>query len=188
MKIVSRCFLAINIAFAFVLFCAGSGTAKEPISTLEGTITAVSDGDTVKLETADGTRLRIRLYGIDAPETEKINRRTGRISKPGQPYGEESKKALEKMIYGERVRVDIIDVDRYRRMVSIIWLSGKNVNLEMLKLGMAEAYRQYLREPYRLQFIEAERKAKDVRLGIWSLGNQYESPSVFRKRLRFKGD
>jgi len=37
----------------------------------------------------------VRLYGIDAPETDKINNHTGRISKPGQPYGEEAKNALK---------------------------------------------------------------------------------------------
>jgi len=68
------------------------------IRTVEGTITRVSDGDTVQVITAEGTKLRVRLYGCDAPETEKINRRTGQISKPGQPYGEESMQALTKKL------------------------------------------------------------------------------------------
>jgi len=45
--------------------------------------------------TPEGTKLRVRLYGCDAPETEKINRSTGIISKPGQPYGEEAMQALQ---------------------------------------------------------------------------------------------
>jgi len=46
--------------------------------------------------------LKIRLYGIDAPETPKINYRTGQVNKPGQPHGEESWKALENEIWGNR--------------------------------------------------------------------------------------
>jgi len=69
--------------------------AREPIRTVTGTVTKVSDGDTIQITTPEQTKLRVRLYGIDAPETPKINQRTGRISKPGQPHGEESWKALE---------------------------------------------------------------------------------------------
>lgn len=60
------------------------------IRTVEGTVSKVSDGDTVQVITPEGTKLKIRLYGCDAQETEKINRRTGQISKPGQPYGEKA--------------------------------------------------------------------------------------------------
>jgi len=157
------------------------------IRTVEGTVTRVSDGDTVQVITREGTKLRIRLYGYDAPETAKVNRRTGQISKPGQPYGEEAMQALQTKVYRKNVRVEIIDIDRYRRMVSMIWLGNRNVNLEMVREGYAEAYREYLKEPYYAQFIDAEQVAKSGRKGIWRLGN-YERPSEFRKRLRVRGN
>jgi micrococcal nuclease len=78
------------ITAVFMFLSATSLLAKPSIRTVEGVVTGVSDGDTLKLENAEGTKLKIRLYGIDAPEIEKINRRTGRISKPGQPYGNEA--------------------------------------------------------------------------------------------------
>ena len=68
--------------------------AREPIRTVTGTVTKVSDGDTIQVTTPEKTKLRVRLYGLDAPETPKINQRTGHINKPGQPYGEESWKAI----------------------------------------------------------------------------------------------
>jgi endonuclease YncB( thermonuclease family) len=43
-----------------------------------------------------GTKVKVRFYGIDCPETEKSNRRTGRVSKVGQPYGQEAYRALGK--------------------------------------------------------------------------------------------
>ena len=64
--------------------------AKEPIRTEEGIVKKVADGDTVTVMTNEGTKLKVRLYGIDAPETEKMNHKTGVVSKPGQPYGEEA--------------------------------------------------------------------------------------------------
>jgi len=157
------------------------------IRIVEGTVTRVTDGDTIQVITREGNKLRIRLYGCDAPETEKINRRTGQISKPGQPYGEEAMEALQAKVYGKKVRVDIIDIDRYRRMVSMIWLGNRNINLEMVREGYAEAYREYLKEPYQAQFIDAEHKARSGRKGIWRLSN-YERPSEFRKRLRVRGN
>ena len=68
--------------------------AREPIRTVTGTVTKVSDGDTIQVTTPEQTKLRVRIYGIDAPETPKIDQRTGRVNKPGKPYGKESWKAL----------------------------------------------------------------------------------------------
>jgi endonuclease YncB( thermonuclease family) len=59
--------------------------AGEPIRTVTVTVTKVSDGDTMQVTTPEQTKLRIRLYGMDTPETPKINQCTGHINKPGQP-------------------------------------------------------------------------------------------------------
>ena len=80
-------------AFLIVCLLAGVTTffltslsfAREPIRTVTGTVTKVSDGDTIQVTTPEQTKLRVRLYGMDAPETPKINQRTGRVNKPGNP-------------------------------------------------------------------------------------------------------
>ncbi len=156
------------------------------IRTVNGTVTKVSDGDTVNLETPEQTILKVRLYGIDAPETEKVNNRTSAISKTGQPYGEEAKNALEKKVMGKKVKLDILDIDKYRRMVGIIYIEDRNINLEMVREGYAEAYIEYLKVPYRKEFLEAEKEARSDKKGIWSLSG-YERPSVFRKRIKIRG-
>ncbi len=85
---------------------------------------------------------------------------------------------------GKQVRMDIIDIDRNKRMVGIISIGSRNINLEMVKEGDAEAYLEYLKEPYRAQFIQAEREARSVRRGIWSLpGYKFQS---WTKRNRRK--
>jgi micrococcal nuclease len=156
------------------------------IRTVTGTVTKVSDGDTIHVTTPEQTKLCVRLYGIDAPETPKINNRTGRVNKPGQPYGEESWKALKSKIMGKQVRLDILVVDKYRRMVGMIYLDNRNINLEMVREGYAEAYVEYLKPPYRIQFLDAEHEAKSAKRGVWSLPD-YEGPKDFRKRLKVRG-
>jgi len=179
---------AIFILILFLLLPAFVAVShgQDVIWTATGTVIKISDGDTIHLETPEQTILKVRLYGIDAPETEKINSHTGRISKPGQRYGEEAKNALENKIRGRQVKLDILDIDKYRRMVGIIYLGGRNINLEMVKEGYAEAYTEYLKEPYRKDFLKAEREARLVKKGIWSL-YEYERPRDFRKRLKVRG-
>ena len=155
------------------------------LRTVTGTVTKVSDGDTIHVTTPEQTKLRVRLYGIDAPETSKVNAHSGQINKPGQPYGEDSWKALKNKIKGRQVRLDILDIDKYRRMVGIIWCDDRNINLEMVREGYAEAYVEYLKPPYRTQFLEAEREARSTRRGIWSLPD-YERPRDFRKRHKIR--
>src|SRR6185369_3347489 len=125
-----------------------TAVAKAPIRTIEGIVTKVSDGDTINVQDSLGTKVKVRLYGIDAPETEKSNKKTGRVSKPGQPYGAETWHALEAKVYRKQVRLDVMDVDRYGRTVSVVRLRERNVNREMVADGMAWAYRQYLDRPH----------------------------------------
>ncbi len=160
--------------------------AHAVMRTVAGTITKVSDGDTIQVITPEQTKLKVRLYGIDAPETPKINQRTGAVNKTGQPYGEESWKALKGKTLEKLVKVEILDIDKYKRMVCIIWVDDRNINLEMVREGYAEAFVEYLKPPYRAQFLEAESGAREARRGIWSLPD-YERPKDFRKRMKISG-
>jgi endonuclease YncB( thermonuclease family) len=174
--------LALLVLFA--LLTTLPAFAKEPIRILEGTVVKVADGDTCTVNSG-GTKIRIRLYGIDAPETEKRNKRTDRISKLGQSYGKETYQALEKKISGQRVQLEIMDIDRYRRMVAIIRLGNREINREMVAEGFAWAYRQYLDRPYASEYIGLEDAARKQRLGLWSQSNP-EPPWEFRKRQRMR--
>lgn len=151
--------------------------------TVEGIATQVSDGDTFKLETTEGTKLKVRIYGIDAPEKEKFSRRTGKISKLGQPYGDEAYNALGSKILSKKVKVEIMDIDRYRRTVGIVYLNGKNINLEMVKEGWAWAYKEYLDRPYASEYLDAEKEARAKRFGLWRQLNP-QPPWEFRKLMR----
>ena len=108
------------------------------------------------------------------------------VSKPGQRFGTEAMEALKGKIINKRIRLDIVDIDRYRRMVSIVWLGNRNINLEMVREGFAEAYREYLKPPYREDFLKAEATARAERRGIWGISG-HEKPGDFRARMRLRG-
>lgn len=176
-----------SILFALVgmLLTFGMVQAKEPTRSIEGIVSKVSDGDTINVQDDLGTKVKVRLYGIDAPETEKSNKKTGHVSKHGQPYGEEAWKALEGKVYRKRVKLEVMDIDRYRRLVSLVWLDRRNINKEMVTEGWAWAYREYLDTPYASEFIGLEDKAKVGKLGLWQQYNP-QPPWDFRRSLKKK--
>ena len=65
-------------------------------------------------------------------------------------------------------------------------MNDRNINLEMVTEDHAEAFIEYLKPPYRAEFLDAEREAKSARRGIWSLPD-YERPRAFRERLKVSG-
>jgi micrococcal nuclease len=153
-------------------------TTTKPQRIEEGTVTRVADGDTLTVITPNQTKLRIRMFGIDAPETAKG------ATFPGQPYGPEAEAYLKQLVEGKRVKVEIYQVDRYKRLLSTIFLDGKDINLAMIEAGLAEVYRgPESRNPYKAQYQVAEETARSVNKGMWVLGNRYESPRAYRKRV-----
>ncbi len=161
---------ALPFLFAFVLlfpFVLSAGQFK---------VTRVSDGDTVKAKGHD-IEIKVRLVGIDTPETGKKKR------DPGQPYSQKAKKHLGDLILNKIVDIKGYGLDRYGRVLGVIHLDGRNINLEMVKAGLAEVYRGKSPKDFSLEpYLEAEKKARDAKRGMWSQGDKYISPKDWRKR------
>jgi len=119
-----RSAILLLIAFAALVFHSSSSFAET--RTIEGIVQKVSDGDKVTLVTHDGAKLRVRLYGIDAPEVRHEK-------KPGQPYGEEAKRALTGKVMRKEITLTIQDRDQYKRIVGIIKIGNRNINEEMVR-------------------------------------------------------
>jgi micrococcal nuclease len=137
-------------------------------------VTRVLDGDTVQVQGLD-LKFAIRLAGIDSPEL-------GRNGHPDQPYAEKAKACLTRLASGKRIRVKSYGTDRYNRQLAEIFVGHVNINLEMLKEGMAEVYTGKLppgldMEPYLNAQVIARRKNK----GVWGK-KPYVSPKEWRKR------
>ena len=138
--------------------------------TLTGRVVRVADGDTVTVLDSSNTQHRIRLEGIDAPESH-------------QAFGTQSKKNLSEMVFGKDVTVVYQKTDRYGRLVGKIVLDGKDVNLEQVKAGLAWHYKEYQREQTpedRETYAKAEDEARTARRGLWQDADPIE-PSAFRK-------
>jgi micrococcal nuclease len=137
-----------------ILLVVVGANALRPVATAaEVRVVAVQDGDTVTLLMPDLTELRVRLHGIDAPESR-------------QPFGARSKQSLSDLVYGRNVRLDARDVDRYGRTIGVLFIDGRNANVEQVRRGMAWWYRQYAPDDRELERAEAE--AKRARRGLWS--------------------
>lgn len=79
--------------------------------------------------------------------------------------------------------VEVRDIDRYRRAVSVVRLGNRDINQEMVREGFAWAYRQYLERPYASEYIRSEEEARRKRRGLWRQEIS-QSPWEFRKTLR----
>lgn len=133
-------------------------------SSLSGKVTHVSDGDTATLKDSNGTKHRIRLNGIDAPEI-------------GQEYGIEAKSFLEDLVLNKNVDVEIIGKDQFDRILGVIKLNNKDINKEMLKNGLAWQYR-FNND---ISYSDMVKQAKQAKKNIWSDSNPID-PYIWRKQ------
>ena len=121
-------------------------------NTVSGKVIKVIDGDTFDLLTLKDT-IRVRIYGIDAPER-------------GMPYYDVAKKYLNELSYGKNVAIRIEDVDSYKRIVATVYLgNGENLGLSMINAGLAWHYKYYSNDK---EFSTAEKKARRLRKGLWA--------------------
>jgi len=140
--------------------------------------TRVTDGDTITV-TQNGFKTTIRLVGIDAPEKSR------KKHEPGQPFSQASTKYLAGMVLKKDVDIVSYGNDRYDRTLGVVYVDGKNVNIEMVKAGLAEVYRGkpapgFDNGPYE----KAENETRSAGKGMWSLGDRYISPKEWRKSRR----
>jgi endonuclease YncB( thermonuclease family) len=145
---------------------------EQPPQLLEGICVGVSDGDSLHLELPDGERVRVRLYGIDAPEKD-------------QECALAARKKLGKLIYDKEIRVEVLDVDKYGRYVGKVYAGARYVNRFMLKEGLAWHYKHYAADDELL--AEAEARAKAAGRGIWATESPCR-PRVFRSEQRKEGE
>jgi endonuclease YncB( thermonuclease family) len=141
--------------------------------TLTGKVVSVTDGDTVTVLDAENVQHRIRLSGIDAPESH-------------QAFGARSKQSLSTLVFGKDVTVLYSKTDQYGRLVGKIMFDGQDANLAQVKAGMASHYKEYQREQTpedRELYARAEEEARAQHRGLWQDANPIE-PSQFRREQR----
>jgi endonuclease YncB( thermonuclease family) len=125
---------------------------------IEGRIVKVTDGDTVTLLDAHHRQHKIRLDGIDAPES-------------GQPFGGASKQHLAELVANRQAVAECSKTDRYKREVCRVLVGGADAGLEQIRAGMAWYFRRYAKElppDRRQQYADMEAQARAEQRGLWA--------------------
>ncbi|VVA44174.1 conserved hypothetical protein [Candidatus Roizmanbacteria bacterium] len=118
-------------------------------------VVEVSDGDTLKL--SDGKTFR--LYGVNSPELK-------------EPLFEEAKAFTENLVLGKEISFEQEDnykVDKFSRTLGYIFIDGVNLNIELVRNGLARVvlYEKRAKIKYQDELLSAEKTAKEMKLGVW---------------------
>jgi len=115
-------------------------------------VIGVTDGDTIVVLTDNNKQIKIRLEGIDCPES-------------SQDFGEKAKQATVDKKKKKRVRVKETGKDKYGRTLAFVFVNDLCVNNELIKEGMAWHYRENNHNP---GLAELEQQARAGKIGLWS--------------------
>lgn len=134
-----------------------SGPNKSEIGAVK--VIRVIDGDTIEIEGGE----RVRYIGIDTPET--LDPR-----KPVQCFGAEASNKNKELVEGKMARLekDIMDRDKYNRLLRYVWVDGVLINYELVKQGFAYSYSYPPDVKYQDQFINAQQEAMKLKRGLWN--------------------
>lgn len=128
-------------------------------------VVKVVDGDTIDV-LIDNKTERLRLIGIDTPETVDRRRKV-------QCFGKEASNKAKELLNGQSVGLESDetqgDKDKYKRLLRYVFLpDGTNFNLYMIAEGYAHEYTYNLPYKYQSEFKQAEIDARNGNKGLWS--------------------
>jgi micrococcal nuclease len=154
-------------AAAFFAVVSTSCTATSPSATSRSigrssaTVTRVVDGDTV-IAQVDGEELRVRLIGIDTPETVAPDQ-------PVECFGPAASEFARGRLEGEDVELefDLERLDRYGRTLAYVWLGGELFNETLVREGYAAVTTFPPDVKYVDRFVAAQRAAREQHVGLW---------------------
>ena len=158
----------VGAVLAGFLLTATLACAEQPrfVDELQGKVVSVADGDTVTV-LVNKEQVRVRLEGIDAPES-------------NQSFGARAKQALSGLVFGKTVTVKKTGTDRFGRTLGVIMVGDTDANAKMIEDGWAWHYKQYNKENRLAQLEDAARQAKR---GLWADPSPL-APWEFRARQR----
>jgi micrococcal nuclease len=137
-------------------------------------VVRVVDGDTIVIN--DGNEIKVRLIGVDTPETVHP-------SKPVEYYGKEASRFTQNLLKGEKVYL-VTDpqqskTDKYGRSLAYVYRApdGLFVNAEIIRQGYGHAYTTYPCK-YLDEFRQLERFARKTEKGLWEPVPENRTPAV----------
>lgn len=142
------------------LRAASAGKSAPVADGREYRLVRAADGDSFELRDEKNRTVRVRLYGIDAPES-------------SQRFGKQSREHLIKLIKGRPLRLKTMYLDNYKRSVSIVYLLKENdidelsVNQRQVQAGMAWVYDYFCTSDICRTWKVEEAMARKEKLGLW---------------------
>ncbi|UPZ34822.1 thermonuclease family protein [Sphingobacterium sp. PCS056] len=159
-KLIIAHFLIFIFSYSFVI-----GSVKDDPRYFK--VKRVIDGDTFVIVDRQHQDVKVRLIGVDAPETRKTRK------KPVGYYGQESKAYLKKLIDQKTVQLvfDVGKKDQYGRWLSYVYVNRTFVNADLVKKGYAVTYTVPPNVKYAEYFVKLEQKARIQEMGLWKYKN-----------------
>lgn len=123
------------------------------ISQFTARVIGVTDGDTIVVLDENNKQTKIRLEGIDCPES-------------GQDFGSRAKQATVDLCFQKNVIVKQTGTDRYNRILAFVYVDDLCINKELLRIGMAWHFKQYNKDQ---ELANIENEARNSGIGLWSV-------------------
>lgn len=143
--------------------------AKPAVQPFTAKVTAVVDGDTLRVVDDRGIEFTIRVDGIDCPES-------------GQPFGGVALRFTRAQVFDRSVQVRIVDTDSRGRFVARVSADGQDLSTQLLRSGLAWHYTDYSHDA---ALAAAERDARQSKRGLWSEAAAV-APWVWRRQSAAK--
>jgi endonuclease YncB( thermonuclease family) len=162
-----------NFTFAPLLIAAACLCASTAFADSLTGQASIVDGDTLEIH---GTR--IRLWGIDAPESTQLCRDDGSLQ---YRCGAKAANELDAFIARRPVDCSPVSLDQYRRTVAVCSIDGVDLAEWLVRNGLALDWPTYSKGKY----DKAQRDAEHAGRGIWE--GSYVEPWLFRVCIRQGG-
>lgn len=157
----ARRYLLFFLVF-YVVSCASPSRNNEVGNLL--TVKRVVDGDTFWVDDGTEKGMKVRLIGVDTPETVHPQ-------KPIEFFGKEASDFVKKLLEGQKVKLeyDVQEKDHYGRALAYVYLEdGTFLNAELVKKGYAQVMTVPPNVKFSDLFLDLQKDAREKNLGLWN--------------------
>jgi endonuclease YncB( thermonuclease family) len=157
-----------RITYCALIALVSAVAAQAGDFTQKGTVTHVVDGDTIDVRLMSGKTERVRLIGIDTPES-------------GACWSTQATAATRRLAQGKRVTL-VGDAtqdtrDRYGRLLAYVWLpGGKDLGFQLVSGGHAKVY--IYNRPFKRLSAYENGEAVGKSKGLWKCGTTTTTPTT----------
>ncbi|SDM94785.1 micrococcal nuclease [Paenibacillus sp. yr247] len=154
--------IALILLFSLAVLMTACGSSPAAVAGRERVkVERIVDGDTLEV-TMKGKKEKVRLIGVDTPETKKPNT-------PIMFYGKEASDFTKKRLENKTVELefDVEKMDRYDRLLAYVWIGEELFNSTLVKEGYARIATFPPNVKYVDTFKQDQETARSKKKGLW---------------------